>query len=90
VEVLERAISAFGSVAEVPKALVQQRKASNAEVHRLVGASIETLTQRLDKLVGFFESELPDFVKAYRTARVIGPIQALEQRMLMAANTEQA
>lgn len=72
---LERAIAAYAEVVEAPRALVTARKEGNAEVRRLVDASVRLLTQRLDKLVTLYRAEGPDFLEAYQRARVIGPVQ---------------
>ena len=71
---LERAMAEYAEVVEAPRALVTARKERNAELRRLVDASVRLLTHRLDKLVTLFRSEAPEFLEAYLRARVIGPV----------------
>ena len=68
---LQAAIDAYAAESPKPRTAVSRRKTHNANLAALFKKADVVLRDRMDKLVGAFRSDHPDFVKTYDSVRLI-------------------
>ncbi|MEO8066942.1 MAG: hypothetical protein ABI599_04535 [Flavobacteriales bacterium] len=72
-------IDAYVTVVSAPRTAITIRKGATAAIEELVGANMDILNDRMDKLMPEFKPSAPDFHQEYFDARIIVDLGGKEE-----------